>query len=253
MVSHVFKLGLLWLGFIGAPLYAQVIDTGKPAYIKVADERPVPELEAFIRPYRDSIESQMNRVIGKAGQLMVAKKPESPLSNLVADVLLWAVNEKPRTSSGLPRVDLAITNIKGIRSAINAGDIALRNIFEILPFENTVVVLGLTGEQVLKLFDFIASQNGDGISGASFTMVNGKAVNGTIGGKKVKAKKIYYIAVPDYVANGGDSYTILTQYRSRIDTELKMRDVMVEYIEGQTREGKEIVPNVNRRIINANE
>lgn len=237
---------------MGAPLNAQTVDTVKQGYMSVANEKPVAELEEYIKPYRDSIDAQMNRVIGTASQLMVAKKPESALSNFVADVIFHTVNQHQDRFS-FPKVDFAITNIKGIRSSINQGDIAVKNVFEILPFENTLVVLGMTGQQVQQLFDFMASQNGDGLSGASFVITNCKAFDCKVGGKKLKPNKMYYLAAPDYVANGGDSYSILTRSRSRTDTDMKIRDVVIAYIEEQTGKGNAIVPNTNRRILNANE
>ena len=128
-------------------------------------------MEQEIAIYRDSIDKTMNRVIGRADELMLGKKPESNLSNFVTDVMRQHITALAVGCDTLPVPQMALFNIKGIRSVIPKGDIMVKHLFEILPFENEMVLLGLKGSVVKTLFQFVANEGGDGLSGASFVFL----------------------------------------------------------------------------------
>ena len=116
------------------------------------------KVDAMMRPYKHEVDSLMSPVVGRVKHDMSVSRPESTLSNLLADILIWgggAFHETP---------DFAVYNMGGIRAALVKGDVTKGDVVDVAPFENKLCFLTLTGEQVLELFKQIASVGGEGVS-----------------------------------------------------------------------------------------
>ncbi len=194
--------------------------------------------EKEIAPYRDSLLVQMNQIIGFSDSLYRATKPSCALSNWVADAMYDTVFSLSLKNTDIPKPDFAIVNIKGLRSGINAGPIYIKNLFELMPFENQIVMVSLTGNQIVDLFRFMGSENGDGLSNASFTYLNGQLTDSKIGKDDIDLSQTYHVIAPDYLANGGDYYSILTQTTKKYETGLKTRDVLIDHVKKQCQKNK---------------
>lgn len=109
------------------------------------------EAVALLAPYKAKIDSMMYRVVGTAEMSMDRGAPESPLSNLVADVLRGAAVQVLGKSA-----DMGLVNMGGLRNMLTEGPITCGNIYEILPFENSLCVLTLKGAHLNRLFENIA-------------------------------------------------------------------------------------------------
>lgn len=199
--------------------------------------------QAFLAPLKAQLDQQMDQVIGVAAVEMRVHTPESPLSNFSADVYREVASDYLKTP-----VDIGIVNIKGIRTNIPAGDIPMSKVFELMPFENELVILWLKGSEVSGLLDFFASIRGEGVSGLSMAIKDGKAVNVLIGGKPVDPNKIYTIATNDYVAEGNDGMVQLTRNEKRENTGIRIRDMFIDYIKDATTKGKKISAKMDGRI-----
>ena len=108
------------------------------------------KVDAMMRPYKHEVDSLMSPVVGRVKHDMSVSRPESTLSNLLADILIWggrAFHETP---------DFAVYNMGGIRAALVKGDVTKGDVVDVAPFENKLCLLTLTGEQVLELFKQIA-------------------------------------------------------------------------------------------------
>jgi 2',3'-cyclic-nucleotide 2'-phosphodiesterase (5'-nucleotidase family) len=199
--------------------------------------------EEYLLPYKQRIDAEMNEVIGQAAETMRAHAPESLLSNFSADVYLQAAS----TFSG-SRVDISIVNLGGLRTVVPAGDITVRKVFELMPFENELVILWLKGDKLNDLLQYFASMGGQGVSGLRMTIENGKATNITINGQQLDSEKLYTIATNDYLAGGNDKMEQLAQYDKRTNTGLKIRTILLDYIKNETRKGNKIEPKLDGRI-----
>lgn len=198
---------------------------------------------AYLETFKSRIDKEMNVVIGRSAQTMKGHAPESLLSNFSADVYRQA-------ASGVMsnEVDLAIVNLGGLRTEIPAGEITVRKVFELMPFENELVVLWLRGDKLLDLLHFFASVGGEGVSGIRMEIRNGKATNVIINGKPIDTARLYTIATNDYLAGGNDKMVQLALYEKRLDTGLKIRDVLLRYIKDETRRGNAIQSQLDGRI-----
>jgi 2',3'-cyclic-nucleotide 2'-phosphodiesterase (5'-nucleotidase family) len=185
------------------------------------------DIDQLISPYRNELDQKMNIVIAQSNEEIFKEKPNSPLLNFMADALLEAarkVHEK--------EVDLAVQNYGGIRvSSLPKGQITIRNIYELMPFENTLVILEVKGPIIKNLFDRIAAYGGWPISeGCHFKIINDAYADEiVINGKPYDQNATYTIALPDYIANGGDKAGEFESL-NRYETGLLIRDLIIEQL-----------------------
>jgi 2',3'-cyclic-nucleotide 2'-phosphodiesterase (5'-nucleotidase family) len=117
-----------------------------------------------------------------------------------------------------------------------------------MPFENELVILWLKGDKLTGLIQFFAKIGGEGVSGLRMHIANGRAVDVTVGGKPIDPDKLYSIATNDYLAGGNDGMVQLAQYVKRINTGLKIRSVLIDYIKNETKKGNMIQAKLDGRI-----
>lgn len=186
-------------------------------------------IERTIMPYRDSLEKEMNEVIGISEiDLQREKgKPETLLGNFTADLVL----ERARNKSGLP-VDFCVLNFGGLRSNIGKGPVTKGAVFELMPFENEIVVLKISSNTFLKLLMYLASVGGQPISGFQLEIENNLPTHLYNGNSEIthNEKSDYYIATSDYLANGGDNMSFFSEAKEVIQTGYKLRDAIIDYI-----------------------
>lgn len=201
-----------------------------------------------ITPYKTGIDKLMNRVIGVNEAQLLSYAPESPLSNLVSDIIKDKALTflKENNTDSLPLFSLM--NIKGLRTPLAKGNITVRNIFELMPFENEITILTLPGDSIYALFEFICKTNGEGISGARVTYADNKITSLTINGKLFNKSKNYFLATSDYLANGGDYFNMITAPTQRKDIGSKIRESIIEHIENLSQNNQSVVAKIEGRI-----
>jgi len=199
----------------------------------------------FLAPYKAQLDEKMNEIIGIATENMPVQTPESLLSNFSADVYRQVAAEYLKAP-----VDVAVVNIKGLRTNIPAGKIKVSKVFELMPFENELVLVWLKGNELAGLLQFFASIGGEGVSGMSMGIKSGVATDILIGGKALEPEKIYVIATNDYLVEGNDGMTQLTRHEQRVDTGIKIREMLIEYIRKETAKGNSITSKLDGRITN---
>lgn len=209
------------------------------------DTQPDAEALALLAPYKTKVDSMMYRVVGTAAITMEKDIPESLLSNLVADVL----RESAKEVIGKP-ADMGLVNMGGLRNILTEGPITCGNIYEILPFENSLCIITLKGVYLKHLFENIASRGGEGVSGMRLQITkDGKLLNATVAGKPVEDEKLYTVATIDYLADGNDGMTSLIEAEKReCPAGATLRGLFMKYVEQQTVAGKKITSRMEGRI-----
>ena len=197
----------------------------------------------YLQPLKQQLGVKMNVVIGQAAETMKGHAPESLLSNFSADVYRQA-----GTDYLSQPVDISIVNLGGLRTVIPEGNITIGKVFELMPFENELVILWLKGDKLQELIQFFARVGGEGISGIRMEINNGKAVDVTVNGNAINLEKIYSIATSDYLAGGNDKMVQLAQSEKRLNTGLKLRDILLNYIKTETARGNKIQSKLDGRI-----
>lgn len=181
----------------------------------------------MIAPYKTQLDAEMNIVLGVIAEDMVKSKPNSNLGNWFADLLQAIANIEYEGY-----VDFAVQNYGGLRvPVVTKGDLTVGDVYEVMPFDNKLVVLNLSGEKTLLLLNRIADYGGWPIS-SNLTMKieDEKAVDIMIKGEAFDVNKSYRVALPDYTANGGDRCKFLKD-EAQITNEKMIRDLIIEYFQ----------------------
>jgi 2',3'-cyclic-nucleotide 2'-phosphodiesterase (5'-nucleotidase family) len=199
--------------------------------------------ETYLQPVKQRIDAEMNVVIGQAAETMRGHAPESLLSNFSADVYRQAASEFLGD-----KVDIAVVNLGGLRTIVPVGNITVGKVFELMPFENELVIVWLKGDKLLELLQFFAKVGGEGVSGLRMEINNGKAANISINGKTLDTDKLYTIATNDYLAGGNDKMFQLAMYEKRINTGIKVRNMLLDFIKKETQKGNKIQAKLDGRI-----
>lgn len=200
----------------------------------------------MLQPYAANINATMNKVIGTSADTYTNKRPESEIGNFLAD----CYKEMGEKKFGR-KIDAAFMNAGGIRSYLSKGNITVGKIFEIMPFDNILILQELKGAVLQQYLDVMAADGGWPVSkGVTFQIKNKKAVNILIHGKPLDPNAVYTVAHSDYIANGGSDCSMLKPI-PQINLGYLMRDAILEYIDSQTKAGKTIQPVIENRVTNA--
>jgi 5'-nucleotidase / UDP-sugar diphosphatase len=197
---------------------------------------PDPEALRAVEPYRAKVEHQMNTILGEA---------TAAFPRLVQDggAILNLVADASRAGTG---TQIALVNVGAVRTSLPAGPITYGKIFEILPFESTIVTMKITGAQLKRslvvsltavsgvraVFDFRKPRDERLVS---ITLEDGSPI--------VDAAT-YTVTINDFMQAGGDGYTDFSNGADVKDTGVRMRDVVIDYIKAR----KTITPVVDGRI-----
>lgn len=203
-------------------------------------------LLSVLRPYSDNVNGTMNSVIGVADQSLEKKMPECTLGYFMADAFFEMAKQKFKT-----QIDVAFMNYGGIRlTQLPAGNVTVGKIFELMPFDNVLILQRLKGTELQTLLDHIAWKGGWPIAGMTMRIKNKKAVDVMIGGKLLDPSATYTTANSDFVANGGDDAAMLRSIPQQ-NIGYLMRDAIFDYIKLLKSKGKNIQPTTEIRVINA--
>lgn len=194
-----------------APKHYQIVSVERTRIIVDSryDQNPDEAAAKFLEPYKRVNDSIMGPVMGQVAHNMHAQRPESDLSNLLSDILIWAAkdyNEQPV---------LAIYNMGGIRADLTKGNVTYGDILDVAPFENKISFTTLTGEKVMKLFQQIAKRGGEGVSkGVELVVKKGEPnelISAKLHGKEIDPQAEYRIATINYLLEGNDGMPALRE------------------------------------------
>lgn len=205
---------------------------------------------AILDPYKKEVESKMSEVIAYSADPLLSYRPESPLSNFLSDLILESAVDYCKQNHLDITPEISLFNHGGIRSSLPKGPIKIQNAYELMPFENEIALVLISGQQLIDLADYITTRGGEGVSGITFGMNQNKAENIKVHGIAVDVNRKYWLVASDYIANGGDGMKVLTWAEKRIDTGQKVRDVIIEYLKRKNTAGEVIEAKSDGRIYN---
>jgi 2',3'-cyclic-nucleotide 2'-phosphodiesterase (5'-nucleotidase family) len=216
------------------------------SYQLTSSQQKDPVLTTILKPYSDSVNKSMNDIMGIADKSLDKKSPEGTLGNFMVDAFFIMAKEKYQT-----QVDLAILNYGGIRlTQLPAGNVTRGKIFELMPFDNLLILQKIKGDVLQQFLDLTAAKGGWPVAGMSMQIKDKKAVNIIIGGKPLDPGATYTMANSDFLANGGDNADMLRPIPQQVNGYL-MRDAIFDYIVKLKSQGKNISANEENRVSNA--
>ena len=191
----------------------------------------VAAIEQFIKPYREHIDQDLSTVLAMAPQTLDKNGEwQTAMGNMFSDAVMLKGNPvfMAREKKSM---DLVLLNHGGIRSIIPQGDVTARTAFEIMPFENSLVVIALKGEQIEEMLQYIITEKKPHPSnGMTFTIdKNNVAKDILIQGKPFLRANVYYVGTNDYLSNGGDNMNFFKKGIQKYDLDYKLRNILIDY------------------------
>lgn len=215
------------------PLYPGEISSQNDTLLSVGVNKP---LDTLLDAYRTEMQLKMNEVIGYTDSTLTSFKPESPLGNFVADVLFEVGFEyacKQQIVCDSNQI-FSLFNFGGLRMPVTKGEITLGDVYELMPFDNGIVILDLAASQLDSMLVYMVAMQGQPLSNCWVSLSMQDSTQGYCVGpviKSVKKEEHYYIITSDYLAGGGDKMNFLKQPIRRWDTGILVRDAIVDYIQ----------------------
>jgi 5'-nucleotidase len=196
-----------------------------------------PTVAALVRRYADAVRPAAQRVVGHlAGPVLkTVENGESPVADLVADAQLAAKRGRNHGNA-----DLSFINTGGARTDLVPrpdGSVTYGDIFALEPFGNVLVVRTLTGAQLKRLLEQqFADENGKAALRASTLVPSAnfryafdlsrppasRIIQMVLDGKPVDPNRRYRVTVNNFLASGGDGYSILTEGTDTFDAGLDL-------------------------------
>ena len=174
---------------------------------------------AIISPYQRGIEAEMNEVLTYSKIRLTKKGTESLLGNFVTDLCL-----------NYSDAHLCVMNNGGLRTSIDIGPISRGKIYELMPFDNELVVLELNKKDYLGLLNYICIRGGEPFSGINITMnKEGNVINNSWPVNFENNEKVK-VLTSDYLANGGDKMSFF-QNKKKYKLGIKLRDAIIDHCE----------------------
>ena len=207
-----------------------------------------PKLKKELEKSKKKLEKQNSVVIGYCPEEMISDMPQSPLSNFLTDILVDIANEYCQKHHK-EAVDFSLLNFGGIRTSLRAGDVTIGNLFEISPFENTLVIANIKGSEVRKIFRRFKTKKCEPYSQqVSIQYVGDYFYKALIHGKEIDNDKIYRVVTLDFILTGGDKILNGVEILSAEHTNIVVRDAYINHIKKMTAEGKVITGKFDERM-----
>lgn len=184
-----------------------------------------------IEPYKKKMIKEINTVLTYTPKDLVRTdgKLQSSLGNLMADLCYTRANPVFRKMTN-KEIDFAMFNYGGIRSGIFTGDVTNRNAFQLMPFENTLVVVELTGEKVEALANyFIKNNRAHPLSKQVQFTITKTGHEFKVHGQKIDKSKTYHVLTSDYLQNGGDRMDFFKDPVALHKLDYLVRDAIIHY------------------------
>ncbi|MCL2764538.1 MAG: 5'-nucleotidase C-terminal domain-containing protein [Treponema sp.] len=206
-----------------------------------------PEIVAMMHNYIRQADASLKEVVGTSTDAydwaniptygVTTRHTETAIGNMITDSFVWYF-----TTFTNQEIDFAFTNGGGIRANLPSGEITREDVLTVLPFENYLYAMSMTGDKLLELFDFI--KNIEQSSGAfpqfskevryTIDVADKSISNLTVGGAPIDPEKTYRFIAHDFILSGGDGYVVIGNNAFDIyDSSLLLSTIVIDYIKAQ--------------------
>jgi len=208
-------------------------------------------IAAFVKPYHDRINAVLDSTLAYSSNdlVMYDGKLNCSAGNFLADLVLEQGNPIFKSRTG-KSIDFVLLNHGGIRSIVSKGPVNSRTAYQVMPFDNYIMVVEMDGKAVTGLLDFLAK------SGRAHPIANmklilnaeGNYMKKEINGKPFNINKTYYVATNDYLLQGGDNMGFFKNHGTITNTDYLIRNAIIDYFKKMDT----ITSTVDNRFIQLN-
>ncbi len=201
------------------------------------DSKLDPALVKYIERHKARLDKKMNEVIGHCDVTLNVESPQSPLSDLLTELLL---SDGPAAMQQAP-CDVSILNFGGIRASMQAGDVTVGDIFKISPFDNTLVVASMKGTELKKVVSrFRLNAMMAATAGLNVSYKDNVPYKILVQGKPIQDDAVYRVITLNFIAEGGDKILSDIKYENLDYSMLIFRDFLIDEVKKITKAGKSV-------------
>ncbi|WP_299365845.1 5'-nucleotidase C-terminal domain-containing protein [Winogradskyella sp.] len=206
-------------------------------------------IEDYIKPYRAHVNKNLDSIISYAPDTYSKSDGElnTAIGNLMADAVYSESNPVFHKRTG-KNIDFVLLNHGGIRSIISEGNITMRTAYEIMPFENSIVVVELKGIQINKMLSYLSKAKKAHPVSKQIQITlddNFEVEKALINNKPISKDQTYYLATNDYLYNGGNDMTFFHPNDSVYGLDYKVRNILIDYF----KKTDTINPKIDSRFV----
>ncbi|GAA4282392.1 5'-nucleotidase [Gaetbulibacter aestuarii] len=191
-----------------------------------------PSIEAYVKPFREGIKADLDSTLAYAPNTLSKSDGEfnTAIGNLMADAVYEQASPVFERRTG-HKIDAVLLNYGGIRGLLPKGNVSKRTAYEIMPFENSIMVVTMKGSAIKDLMHYLLkAKAAHPISGLKLSMdADFKLVNATINNNPIDANKTYYVATSDYLFHGGDNMDFFKDNEGSTLLNYKIRNALIDY------------------------
>ncbi|MBT8319205.1 MAG: 5'-nucleotidase C-terminal domain-containing protein [Gramella sp.] len=189
-------------------------------------------IKEFIAPFKEHLNKTLDSSLAHNPVLLSKNDGDmnTALGNLMADALMIQANPIIKNRAGRD-IDMVLLNHGGIRAELPQGEVTARSAYNLMPFENEIVVAELTGKQIKKMLKYLENaKSAHPVSGIK--IIADKKYNiieSTIAGKKIEDEQTYFVATSDYLFHGGDNMDFFKDPVNLYHSDYKIRNALIDY------------------------
>jgi len=209
---------------------------------------PDPTIDSVVAWYRNQLGDEMIHVLATSAMAMYRATPEGLLNNFVADLVFDIARQRYVPSDGQP-IDFCLLNYGGLRASLPMGPVTMGNVYEVMPFENEIMVITLSGQKTWELFLYLAaSRFGMPVSGIHLTIQHGLPAQVLVQGKPFDRTRNYKIVTSDFLAKGGDQMDFFLNPVNSEVVGIRVREAIVLHMQNQNALNLELSAKLDGRI-----
>lgn len=199
-----------------------------------------------IQPYKMGLDSIMNKVVAISDGVLTKADYESTLSNFACDAA-WVISSNILKQDS-SKIDLVVLNKGGLRNSLPKGNITIGHLYELMPFENELVMIKITGQQFLAFLKQLSDKGNLPFKGMTLSIKDKQANDVFIHQQSFDSNRTYTIITSDYLANGGDNCSFFVDALERKSLDKKIRDAFIDYCQLLSSNGRHIKPYTDGRV-----
>ncbi|UII75590.1 5'-nucleotidase C-terminal domain-containing protein [Flagellimonas sp. HMM57] len=195
--------------------------------------KAVDSIVSFVAPYRNRINEVLDSTLAYAPKSLLLDDGahNTSLGNLIADIVLTETKPVFKSQTG-KNLDFVVINRGGLRSIISSGNVTARHAYEVMPFENYISVVKLSGSAVRELIGFLTSAEREHpIAGMQIVLDKKGALDSVnINGSPFDESRSYYVATSDYLVQGGAEIGFFKTVDSVANTDYLLRNAIIDHL-----------------------
>ena len=200
------------------------------------------KFDSIISPFSKVLGDQMQRELVVCTSDLTKDGDEMTLGNFVCDAVKWAYDSIAKDKQNV----IVLMNRGGLRANINKGMITVNSIFELMPFDNSLIAVVITGKELEQIIERVIEKKHAFLG--MLIHANKKEFAATVQGNPIQAETKYTILTSDFLVNGGDGFTFGQHVLSEKKPNFMIRDAIINYCKHLKFTDKTISPYKDGRL-----